>query len=317
MTGERVSLRQVYGETLAELGAERDDFVTLDADMCGATFVEIFRQRFPDRHIRFGIAEQNMMSAAAGLSTTGVIPIVNTMAVFASMRALEQLRTSVAMSGFNVKIVASHQGLDVGKDGPTHQAIEDLAIVRSIPNLTVLAPADDVELRAMLRWMLDQPGPVYLRTGRSPVPRVHPERFELDPGDWPTVRHGTDVTLVGLTTQVETALKAAELLEEQGVSAQVLNASAIKPVDEARIAARIAATGAAVTVEDHTVRGGIGTLTCEILGRHAPVPVEMVGIEDRFAESATPPELFDKYGLTSEAVRDRALAAIARSRGSA
>lgn len=311
----KIPIREAYGEALARIGEERDDFITVDADMCGATFVEMFRAKFPDRHIRFGIAEQNMMSAAAGLSTTGVIPIVNTMAVFASMRALEQMRTSIAMSRFNVKIVASHQGVDVGQDGPTHQCIEDISIVRAIPNMVLLAPTDPIETEAMLRFMLDYDGPVYVRTGRSPVPAVFPENYRFELGQWPTLRDGDDVTLVGVGTQVERVLLAADELAREGISAQVLSASCLKPIDEEALTAKIKKTGGAVTVEDHNIHGGVGSILAEVLARHEPLPIEFAGVPDRFGDSGYPEELFDMLGFSIEDIVAKAKKVLARKPG--
>jgi len=309
---KKKSLRQAYGEILVKLGHERDDFITLDSDMCGATFVEIFRREFPKRHIRFGIAEQNMMCAAAGISTTGYIPIVNTMAVFASMRALEQFRTSIAFPKFNVKVVASHQGIDVGNDGPTHQCIEDIAIMRAIPNTVILSPADPVELEAMVRFMLDYQGPVYLRTGRSPVPDVFDNDYQFSLGHWPVIRDGKDITIVACGVMIEKALEAAKILFKQGISAKVINASTIKPVDEEDFIKKVSRTGAVVTVEDHTIMGGIGTLISDILCKHYPMPVEKIGLNDCFAESGTPEQLFNKYSMTVEEICKRAKRVIDR-----
>jgi len=298
----RKTLRQAYGETLVKLGSERDDFITVDADMCGATFVDIFRKEFPERHIRFGIAEQNMMCAAGGISTTGYIPIVNTMAVFASMRALEQFRTSIAFPKFNVKVVASHQGVDVGKDGPTHQCIEDMAIMRAIPNTVILNPVDPIELEAMMRFMLDYHGPVYLRTGRSPVPEVLDKDYNFSLGVWPVIRDGEDVSIVACGVMVEKALEAASILSEQGILAKVINASSIKPVDEEDFVLKVKKTGAVVTIEDHTLMGGVGTIVSDILCKHCPMPVEKIGLNDCFAESGLPKELFEKYSMTVEEI---------------
>jgi transketolase len=299
---DKISLRAAYGRYLAELGDKRDDFITVDADMCGATFVDIFRQKFPERHIRFGIAEQNMMCAAAGLATTGIIPIVNTMAVFAAMRALEMFRTSIAMPKFNVKVVASHQGIDVGNDGPTHQCIEDMAIMRAIPNTVVLSPADQSELQAMMRFMLDYNGPVYLRTGRSPVPGVHKKPYVFSLGCWPVIKNGTDLSIIANGVLVEKALAAAETLAADGISAQVLNASSIKPVNEEDLINKIAQTGAIVSVEDHTVLGGIGSIVADVLCKHKPLPLEKIGLQDCFGESGCPDELFNKYHIDAEAI---------------
>ncbi len=302
---EKISLREAYGNALAGLGAERDDFITVDADMCGGTFVEIFRKQFPERHIRFGIAEQNMMCAAAGLATTGYIPIVNTMAVFASMRALEQYRTSVALPGLNVKVVASHQGIGVGNDGPTHHGIEDVAIMRAIPNTVILNPADPIETEAMVRFMLDYEGPVYLRTGRLPGPAVHDASYRFELGRWPVLREGADCTVVAGSVMVERALEAAERLGEEGISVQVLNASTLKPVDEEYLIEKVVPTGCVVTVEDHTVLGGIGTIVSDILCKHHPLPVEKIGMQDCFGESGDAYELFEKYNMTADSICER------------
>ncbi len=296
------SLREIYGNYLVQLGEIRDDFVTLDADMCGATFVDIFRKKFPDRHLRFGIAEQNMMCAAAGISTTGLIPIVNTMAVFAVMRALEMFRTSIAMSNFNVKVVASHQGLDVGNDGPTHQCIEDMAIMRAIPNTIVLSPADSIELQAMMRFMLDHKGPVYLRTGRSPVNNIHDDSYEFVLGRWPIIRQGSDIALVVNGILHPQALEAANILEKQGISVLIINASTIKPVDEEHFINSVKHTKAVITIEDHTIMGGLGSLAADILCRHFPMRLEKIGVRDCFGESGLPEELFCKYGMDTAAI---------------
>lgn len=295
----RISLRQAYVTSLIELAEERDDFVLLEADAAGATFVNQFIQRFPERHIPCGVAEQQMICTAAGMSTTGVIPVANTMAVFVTLRALEQFRTSVAYPKFNVKLAASHVGIDVGEDGPTQAAIEDLGVMGSIPNILILSPCDPVEMREMVRFMFDYHGPVYLRTGRSPVPTVLPAGYKFDLGHWPTVREGRDVTLVGIGIMVHIALEASDILAKKGISAQVINASTFKPVNERTFIERAAPTGAVVTAEDHNFRGGLGSLVSEILCQHHPLPVERVGLKDRFAESGKAALLFEKYGLTA------------------
>lgn len=305
---EKISLREAYGKTLVKLGKEYKDFITLDADMCGATSVGIFRDEFPDRHICFGIAEQNMMSAAGGLSTFGYIPIVNTMAVFASMRAIEQYRTSIAFPRFNVKVVGSHQGIGVGNDGPTHQCIEDIAIMRAIPNTVILSPGDDVELEAMMRYMLDYNGPVYLRTGRLPVVRLFDDGYRFEVGRWPVLRQGTDCVIVANSIMIEKALEAADVLEGEGVSVKVLNASTLKPVDEADFIEKVSGTGCVVTVEDHNTLGGVGTIVSDMLCKHMPMPVRKIGVQDRFGESGDAEELFERFGMTAveicKAVRD-------------
>ncbi len=295
------SMRQAYAEELTLLGFERDDFIILDADTLGGTFIRLFTDTFPDRHFTFGVAEQNMMSAAAGLSTTGVIPVVNTFGVFASMRSIEQYRNSICYPNFNVKAVISHQGIDVGPDGPTHQDIGDIGVVRSIPNTAMISPADRIEMRHMVRWMINHQGPVYMRTGRSPLPLIHGSKFEdyqLQVGRWPVISEGTDVTLVSVAVAMRVAFEAVEFLSEKGISAQLLNASWLKPVDETYVSGLMARTKGVVTVEDHNVKGGVGTLVSEILSQHHPMPVERVGLQDVFAESGEWQELYEKYGIT-------------------
>jgi transketolase len=306
---EPQSMRQAYAEELTLLGFERDDFIILDADTLGGTFIKLFAQTFPSRHITFGVAEQNMMSAAAGLSTTGIIPVVNTFGVFASMRSIEQYRSSICYPNFNVKAVISHQGIDVGPDGPTHQDIGDIAVVRSIPRTAMISPADRIEMRHMVRWMLDHKGPVYMRTGRSPLSLIHGTRFEdydLQVGRWPVISEGKDVTLISVAAAMRTAIEAVQYLSKHGISAQLLNASWIKPVDEAYVVNQIAKTRGVITIEDHNVKGGIGTLVSEILSQHKPLPVERVGVEDTFAESGEWADLYQKYGLTKENVLKKA-----------
>ena len=296
------TMREAFGEALIELARTRDDFVVLDADVAGGTGTAVFRDAFPDRFIQCAIAEQNMMSVAAGLSTTGVVPIVTCYAVFASMRAVEQARNSIAYPEFNVKVIASHLGLDVGPDGPTHQAIEDIAIYRAIPNFRVVAPADPFELKKALPVILDTEGPVYMRTGRSPVPYVFDVDVEFELGRGKVLREGMDVTIIAVGVMVHRALEAAEVLEDEGVSARVVNMSTIKPIDRELIAESASRTGALVTAEDHNVIGGLGGAVSEVVTSTVPVPVERVGIRDRFAESGDPNDLAEKYGLTAEAI---------------
>ena len=312
---EKISLREAYGKALVKIGSEYENFITLDADMCGATSVGTFRDAFPDRHICFGIAEQNMMSAAAGLSTFGYIPIVNTMAVFASMRAIEQFRTSVAFPNFNVKVVGSHQGIGVGNDGPTHQCIEDISIMRAIPNTVILSPGDDVELEAMMRYMLDYNGPVYLRTGRLSVRRLFYADYSFEVGKWPVLRDGTDATIVANSVMIEYALEAAVLMEKEGVSVKVLNASTLKPIDEADFISKVEATGCVVTAEDHNTEGGVGSIVADMLCKHSPMPLEKVGVQDRFGESGDAEELFERFGMTASDICKSLRAVILRKHG--
>ena len=291
------SMRDAFGESLIELAAQRDDFVVLDADVAGGTGTNVFREAFPDRFVQCAIAEQNMMSAAAGLSTTGVIPIVTCYAVFASMRAIEQARNSIAYPNFNVKIVASHLGLDVGPDGPTHQAIEDMAIFRSIPNFTVVSPADPHELKAALPVILDFKGPVYLRTGRSPLPDIFDGSIGFELGRGNILKEGHDITIIAVGVMVHRALVAAEILSREGLSCRVVNMSTIKPLDKDLIVDSAKKTGAVVTAEDHNILGGLGGAVAEILVENYPVPMRRVGVRDLFAESGEPMELAEKYHL--------------------
>lgn len=306
------SLRNAYGEQLAQLLEDRPEVVVLSADTVGGTHVDTAVSAYPGRHYGFGIAEQNMVAAAAGMATTGLAPIVNTFGIFGSMRALEMFRTSVCLNRFNVKMVVSHLGIDVGEDGATHQVIEDLAIMRAIPNLSILTPADALELRCQLEWMLDYEGPVYLRTGRSKVPSVLPANYVFEPGHWPVLRKGTDVTLVALQIMVQQALEAAERLEQQGISVQVLNASMIKPLAEDVIMEQLARTHCVVTVEDHNIKGGLGTLVSELVCARVPMVVERVGVNDRFGKSGNVKELFPLFGLSADAIVEKTLRALDR-----
>ncbi|MCF8076624.1 MAG: transketolase family protein [Desulfotignum sp.] len=292
------NMRDAFGECLVELATLREDFVVLDADVAGGTGTHVFREAYPDRFIQCGIAEQNMMSVAAGISTTGLIPVVTCYAVFAAMRALDQARNSIAYPHFNVKVVVSHLGLDVGPDGPTHQCIEDLAIMRSIPNFTVISPADPVELHAAFQAILDHEGPVYFRTGRSPLPQIFESgdiRFEIGKGQ--VLRNGTDVTIIAVGVMVHRALNAAELLAEEGISCRVVNMSTIKPIDAGLIEESARETGCIVTAEDHNIIGGLGGAVAEVLAETYPVRLIRLGVRDVFAESGDPEELAAAYGL--------------------
>lgn len=299
-----ITMRDAFGQALVELAKIRDDFVVLDADVAGGTGVNIFRDAFPDRFIQCGIAEQNMMSVAAGLSTTGVIPIVTCYAVFASMRAIEQARNSIAYPNFNVKIVASHLGLDVGPDGPTHQAIEDIAIYRAIPNFKIVSPADPFELKKALPVVLDYEGPVYFRTGRSPIPDIFDKSVIFGLGRGTIIREGSDVTIIAVGVMVHRVLEAADKLQREGISCRVVNMSTLKPLDKDLIVRCAEETGCFVTAEDHNIYGGLGSAVAEILAQTHPCPVEFVGIQDLYAESGDPEELAEKYELTGPHIED-------------
>jgi transketolase len=296
---EMQSLREAFGHALVAAGTRRRDFVVLDADVAGGTCTAHFKAAFPERFYDFGIAEQNMMAAAAGLAATGIIPVVTTFAVFATMRSLEQLRTFVAYPRFNVKVAGSHCGVDAGPDGATAQAIEDLAITRAIPNLAVVAPADPVEMAAAVDAILDHDGPVYLRTGRSPLPVLFGAGHHFTLGRAQVLEEGDDVTLVGAGTMVHRVLAAAAVLRRGGIRARVVNCPTLKPLDVDCLVDSATRTGAVVTAEDHSVVGGLGGAVAEALAVHCPVPVAMVGVRDRFGASGDPHELADHFGIAA------------------
>jgi len=310
-----ITMRDAFGQALIDLAKIRDDFVVLDADVAGGTGVNVFRDAFPDRFIQCGIAEQNMMSVAAGLSTIGVIPIVTCYAVFASMRAIEQARNSIAYPNFNVKIVASHLGLDVGPDGPTHQAIEDIAIYRAIPNFKIVSPADPFELKKALPVVLDNEGPVYFRTGRSPIPDIFDKNINFELGKGTIIREGSDVTIIAVGVMVYRSLAAADKLQEKGISCRVVNMSTLKPVDKELIMRCARETGCFVTAEDHNIYGGLGGAVAEVLAQTYPYPVEFVGIQDIFAESGDSEELAEKYKLTSPYIAEAVKRVMQRKQG--
>ena len=291
------SLREAFGRALVAAGRRRTDFVVLDADVAGGTCTAHFKAAFPGRFYDFGIAEQNMMAAAAGFAATGLIPVVTTFAVFATMRALEQLRTFIAYPRFNVKVAGSHCGLDVGPDGATAQAIEDLAITRAIPNLTVVVPADPVEMGCAVDAILAHDGPVYLRTGRSPLPVVFGAGHRFEIGRAQVLEEGSDVTLVAAGTLVHRTLAASAILRREGIRARVVNCPTLKPLDVACLVDCATRTGAIVTAEDHSVVGGLGGAVAEALAVHCPVPMAMVGVRDRFGASGDPEALAAHFGL--------------------
>jgi transketolase len=304
----RVSLREAFGKALIELADEFENFWILDADVAGGTFTHWFRERYPERFIQCGIAEQNMMAVAAGISTLGIIPIVTCYAVFASMRALEQARNMVAYGNFNVKVVASHVGIDVGSDGATHQAIEDIAIYRSIPNFTVISPCDDVELKRAFEWMLEHKGAVYMRTGRSPVPRVHKENYSFNPGK-PDVLINRDSEIVIFATgiTVHRALNVANKLQEEGMEVDVINVHTFKPVNPDDFYPVLKGKRFVFTVEDHNVIGGLGSLISEMMVENGiSAKLTKLGIKDRFGKSGEPQELADLFGI-GETVIEKAI----------
>ena len=300
---KKIATRESYGNALVELGREHEDIVVLDADLAGATKTGVFKKAFPERHIDCGIAEANMMGIAAGLATTGMVPFASSFAMFASGRAYEQVRNSIGYPHLNVKICATHAGISVGEDGATHQCNEDLALMRMIPGMTVICPSDDVEAKAALKAAYELNGPVYMRFGRLAVPVINTNpdyHFEIGKGI--TMREGTDLTIIATGLCVNSALEAAEKLAAEGISAEVINIHTIKPLDEELIAASAKKTGKVVTVEEHSVLGGLGGAVCESLAKNAPVPVLRIGVQDTFGESGPAVALLAKYQLDGEGV---------------
>ena len=303
---KKIATRESYGNALAELGAEHDNLVVLDADLAGATKTSVFKKAFPDRHIDCGIAECNMMGIAAGLSTAGKVPFASTFAMFAAGRAFEQVRNSIGYPHMNVKIGATHAGISVGEDGASHQCNEDLALMRTIPGMVVINPSDDVEARAAVKAAYEYVGPVYLRFGRLAVPVINnnPDyKFEIGKGV--PLRDGTDVTIIATGLCVNSALEAAEMLAKDGVSAKVINIHTIKPLDEELVVEAAKATGKVVTVEEHSVIGGLGGAVCEALSAKAPTPVLRIGVQDVFGESGPAAALLAKYKLDGAGVYEQ------------
>lgn len=307
------SLREAFGKALAGLANEFPKVVVLDADIAGGTGVHHFRKSHPERFLQFGIAEQNMMAAAGGLAAVGYIPVVTTFAVFC-LRAIEQARLSLAYARRNAKIVASHPGLDVGPDGGSAQALEDLAAFRAIPGMTVISPADPIEAALATRAILEFQGPVYMRTGRSPSTRVYGEGHTFEIGKGHVVRDGSDVTIVACGVEVARALEAAEKLAEENIDARVVNMATIKPIDSALLARCAAETGAIVTAEDHNIYGGLGGAVAEALATTNPCPIEFVGVKDTFGASGEPEELAQHFGISAPFIADAAKRVIARKR---
>ena len=300
---KRIATREGYGNALAELGAEFDNIVVLDADLAGSTKTGIFAKAFPERHINCGIAEANMTGVAAGLAACGKIPFMSSFAMFATARNFEQIRNSIGYPGLNVKIAASHAGISVGEDGATHQCLEDMALMRQIPGMVVLNPADDVEARAAIKAAFEHVGPVYIRLGRLAVPVLNDEenyKFELGKGV--VLKEGTDVTIFATGLEVYEAVLAAEMLEKDGISAEVVNIHTIKPIDKELVVASATKTGKVVTVEEHFTTGGLGSAVCEVLSENAPTKVLRIGINDVFGESGPALELIHKYELDAEGI---------------
>ena len=308
---DKKATRESYGAALAELG-EKYDFLVLDADLAAATKTGVFKKKFPERFFDCGIAEGNMVSVAAGIATTGKVVFASSFAMFAAGRAYEQVRNSIGYPHLNVKIGATHAGITVGEDGATHQCNEDIALMRTIPGMTIVNPSDANEAYAAVEAAINFYGPMYLRFGRFAVPNLTAEipgyKFELGKGV--TMKEGSDVTIVATGYMVHVALEAAELLKEEGINAEVINIHTIKPLDTELIAASAKKTGAVVTAEEHNIVGGLGGAVCEALSESCPVPVLRVGVEDKYGRSGKVPALLEMYGLTKENIAAKAKAAI-------
>ena len=303
---KKIATRESYGNALVELGAEHDNLIVLDADLAAATKTGVFKKAYPDRHIDCGIAECNMMGIAAGLSTTGIVPFASTFAMFAAGRAFEQVRNSIGYPHLNVKIGATHAGISVGEDGATHQCNEDIALMRTLPGMVILNPADDVEAKACVKAAYEYNGPVYLRFGRLAVPVINDRpdyKFELGKGV--VLREGKDVTIVATGLCVSSALEAAEKLAADGIDAKIINIHTIKPLDEELIVVAAKETGKVVTVEEHSVIGGLGSAVCDALAEKCPVPVKKIGVQDVFGESGPAAALLAKYKLDGEGVYEQ------------
>lgn len=301
---KKIATRESYGNTLKELAAEgHEDLVVLDADLAAATKTGMFRKAYPDRHFDCGIAEGNMMGVAAGLSTMGYVPFVSSFAMFAAGRAFEQVRNSIGYPHLNVKIGATHGGISVGEDGASHQCCEDFALMRSIPGMTVLCPADDVEAKAAVKAAYEHEGPVYLRFGRLALPVFHDEatfKFEIGKGEQLT--EGSDVAIIATGLEVNEALIAAEQLKNEGIQARVINLCTIKPLDEELVVKAAKECGAVVTCEEHSILGGLGEAVAAVLGEQCPVPIRRVGVKDVFGHSGPAWELLEQFGLRSDAI---------------
>ena len=300
---KKIATRESYGNALTELGAKHENLVVLDADLAAATKTGVFKKAYPERHIDCGIAESNMMGIAAGLAATGKVPFASTFAMFAAGRAFEQIRNSIGYPKLNVKIGATHAGISVGEDGATHQCNEDIALMRTIPGMVVINPADDVEARAAVYAAYEHEGPVYMRFGRLAVPVINDQpdyKFEIGKGI--TLKEGKDMTIIATGLCVSESLEAAKMLAADGIDARVINIHTIKPLDEALVVKAAKETGRIFTVEEHSIIGGLGSAVCDTLAAQAPTKVTKIGVEDTYGESGPAVELIHKYGLDAEGI---------------
>ena len=308
---DKIATRESYGNALAALG-EKYDFVVLDADLAAATKTGVFKKKFPERFFDCGIAEGNMMTVAAGIATTGKVVFASTFAMFAAGRAFEQIRNSIGYPHLNVKIGATHAGITVGEDGATHQCLEDIGTMRTIPGMTIINPADDVEARAAVEWAINYNGPVYIRFGRLAIPVFNNEaEYKFEAGKGIQLAEGKDVTIIATGIMVDMAMQAREMLKAEGIDAAVVNIHTIKPMDREIIIKAAKETGAIVTAEEHNIIGGLGSAVAEVVTETTPVPVVRVGVEDSFGKSGKVPALLELYGLTPANIAAKAKAAIA------
>ena len=304
--GDKIATRDSYGNALVEIGKEHADVVVLDADLAAATKTGTFKKAFPDRHIDCGIAESNMMGIAAGLSTCGKVPFASTFAMFAAGRAFEQVRNSIGYPHLNVKIGATHAGISVGEDGASHQCNEDIALMRTIPGMTIINPSDDIEAKAAVKAAYDIVGPVYMRFGRLAVPVINDNPdYKFEVGKGVLLKDGSDITIIATGLEVNESLKAAEKLEADGVSVRVINIHTIKPIDEDIILKAAKETKKIFTVEEHSIIGGLGSAVAEVLAEKAPSPLYRIGVRDTFGESGPAVELLHKYKLDAEGIYEQ------------
>ena len=297
---KKIATRDGYGKALAALGAEHENLVVLDADLAGATKTATFQKAFPERHFDCGIAEANMICVAAGMSTTGLVPFASTFAMFAAGRAFEQVRNSIGYPHLNVKIGATHGGISVGEDGASHQCCEDFALMRTIPGMVVMSPADDVEAQTMVKAAYEHEGPVYMRFGRAAVPVIHGDDFTFQIGKGEVLRDGTDVAIIANGLMTYEALVAAEELAKDGINAMVINMATIKPLDEELVLEAARKCGKVITAEEHSVIGGLGEAVCGVLSEKLPTPVKRVGVNDEFGHSGPAAALLKQFGLSAE-----------------
>ena len=304
--------RDAYGETLKRLGAVNPDIIVLDADLSSSTKTSVFAKEYKDRFFNTGIAEANMIGVAAGLASAGKIPFASTFAVFGAGRAYEQIRNSVCYPKLNVKIAVTHAGLTVGEDGATHQMLEDIALMRALPNMTVVVPADAAETEAVIMWAASYDGPIYMRLGRAKCEDIMPAEMTFAPGKSTKLSDGNDLTIIACGIMVAKAVEAAAILKKKDISARVINMSSIKPIDEDAIIKASKETGAVITCEEHTVMGGLGSAVAEVICKNTPVPMSMIGTEDTFGESGKADDLLNKYGLSTEHIVEEAMRILER-----